>query len=187
MKRMLLCFFVLASFAFGQTTLTVQTNKQIVVPGETVHVTVNLSGQPIAALQFEMVLPGGVKLTSPLTNKTLYNLNNRYVLAELNRENIPTGVVAEADIVVNQILGLQVTNPLGAGGDGSRVPISVGTIVNIAFLGDLNGDGQLTQADFDISIDSVLDDTKCAGNDVNDDGVCNVQDAQIVSNGVTAQ
>lgn len=167
MKRLTLglavCFALAAISGRAQTpTLVFDTDQLFVDAGAEIVLEIELSTTtPIAALQFEVQTNNSSDVlawTTPLSNKTLKCLGKRCLLAGLNAEPIAPGVIAETKYTVTRDTSFTFGNLIGASPAGQRVEIITGQIIRIAVFSpyDLDRDGQLTIADFDLSVGRAL-------------------------------
>ena len=154
---------VLTAPAMAQApTLHFDTDQLFVDAGSEVVLEIELSTTtPIAALQFEVQTNNSQDVLSwstPLQNKSLRCSGKRCILAGLNAEPITPGVIAETKYTVTRDTSFTFGNLIGASPEAQRVEIITGQIIRIAVYSpyDLDRDGQLTIADFDLSINRAL-------------------------------
>lgn len=193
LARKTLPFFLLASGAFADSTLTLQGPSTVStsLPFNIQLALASPAGSEPAGLQWTMTYPASVtvKLTEGPTavaaGKSLTcaptSGGQICVLAGINSNILANGTVAIATVTASTqgSLSLGLQEALGATLAGDAVPTSGSTLAIASWpLGDLNQDGKVDVLDLQIIIQQILSRTVAV--DFNKDGKTNIIDAQLL-------
>lgn len=187
MKNLFVLLFVCTALCQDLTT-TAPTRVRV---GQSVTVTLHLKegADPVSGFQFESQIQGWA---TPLTNKTITcaaaETNKCILIGHNNAVPMVSGPVASAVWVVPSPVpaNISFTGIAASKPDGTYAVLTAPPPISLSLIGDVNGDRILNSDDVTAAVVQILmhsiGNPICTTGDQNEDGKCDVTDAQIVVN-----